>query len=158
MGPLLSCMVLYDPIWSRMVPYIPVSSCMSCMVPFVPVWSRMVPCPLWSYMVLYGLFCSVWFIIFLYDPVWPCTVPYGPVWSLMVLYGPVYNPFLKTGYISIIPAQMMPIFEHLVTETLLMICLPPPSQKIKKKLFRSKENQNSQEIKTIKNNKKSQKN
>ena len=84
-------------------------------------------------------------------------VTYGPVWSLMVLYGPVYNPFLKTGYISVIPAQMMPIFEPLVTGTLLMICLPP-SQKIKQKLFKSKENQNNQEIKTIQKNKKSQKN
>ena len=76
----------------------------------------------------------------------------------MVLYGPVYNPFLKTGYISVIPAQMMPIFEPLVTGTLLMICLPPPSQKIKKNFFKSKENQNNQEIKTIQKNKKSQKN
>ena len=70
-----------------------------------------------------------------------------------------------TGTISVIPAQMMPIFEPLVTETFMMLCLPPPpkNQNNKKKIKNPKiqkiknlkdQNSKNQKIKISKKNKK----
>ena len=62
-GPVCSCMVLYCPVWSCMVPC-PV---WSCMVQYGPLWSRLVLCgPIWSRlvpMVLYGPLLPGFFLI-----------------------------------------------------------------------------------------------
>ena len=65
-------MVLYGPIWSRIVPFGPV---WSCMVPYGPVWSSMVPYGSeWSLKVLYiplrsHMINKSWFCVIL------CTYP-----------------------------------------------------------------------------------
>ena len=41
--------------------------------------------------------------------------------------GWVCNAFLKPGIISVIPLQITPNLKPLFTETLLTVCLPPPS-------------------------------
>ena len=70
-GHVLTCMVPYAPLWSRMVLY---GSLWSSLVPYRPVRSCMVP---------YG---TVWSHVVLYVPVLLCIITYGPVWSCMVSY------------------------------------------------------------------------
>ena len=46
------------------------------------------------------------------------------MWVFGWVDGWVCNAFLKPGNISSIPVQIMPNLKPLVTETLLMLCLP----------------------------------
>ena len=65
-------MVLYGPVWSRMIKY-------------AQLWSRVVLCsPVCSGVVPYG---QLWSSMVQYGQVWSgvvFVVPYGPVWSRMV--------------------------------------------------------------------------